>query len=45
VSASRETADRVFVHGGVYTVDPAQPWVEAVVQMTLFDGDVVYRAE
>lgn len=32
-------ADRVFLHGGVYTVDPAQPWAEAVA---VRDGQIVY---
>ena len=32
-------ADRVFLHGGVYTVDAQQPWAEAVV---VRNGEIVF---
>jgi hypothetical protein len=38
-AATGPAADRVFLHGGVYTVDAHRPWAEAVA---IRDGAIVY---
>ncbi len=37
--ATDDTADRVFLSGKIYTVNPAQPWASA---MAIEDGEIVF---
>ena len=36
---SKQPAEFVFLHGGIYTVDPAQPWAEAA---SVRGGEIVF---
>lgn len=41
-AAQGTDADVILHHGAIYTVDPAQPWVEA---MALKDGEILYLGD